>query len=171
MVYRKITLLAALLVFNLMLAQNQTSCKCCSDNHRAFDFWIGDWTVANAKDGSPAGTSKISQVEGGCVIRENWTSAKSGFTGTSLNFYNATDKQWEQLWLDNTGAYLKLKGKRDGNQMILSSDPVAKDDGTTYVNRITWTTNEDGTVRQLWEILQGGEVVNTAFDGIYSKTK
>ncbi len=55
-----------------------------------------------------------------------------------------------------------------GNQMILSSDPFDRD-GKMLTNRITWTANEDGTVRQLWEILEGEKVVNTAFDGIYRK--
>ncbi|WP_237561762.1 hypothetical protein [Flagellimonas algicola] len=149
-------------------AQNTDSCNCCTESHKAFDFWIGDWAVSNATNGNPAGKSKITQEEGGCVIRENWTSATSGYTGTSLNFYNGVKERWEQLWIDNSGASLKLKGKRIGNQMILSSDPFDKD-GKMLTNRITWTANEDGTVRQLWEILEGEKVVNTAFDGIYKK--
>ena len=158
----------AILAIIPVSAQNADSCNCCTENHKAFDFWIGEWTVSNATNGNPAGKSKISQEEGGCVIRENWTSATSGYTGTSLNFYNATKERWEQLWIDNSGAYLKLKGKRMGNQMILSSDPFDRD-GKMLTNQITWTANEDGTVRQLWEILEGEKVVNTAFDGIYKK--
>jgi hypothetical protein len=26
-------------------AQNESPCPCCSDDHKAFDFWVGDWTV------------------------------------------------------------------------------------------------------------------------------
>ncbi|UII78816.1 hypothetical protein [Flagellimonas sp. CMM7] len=150
-------------------AQNNNPCTCCSAEHSSFDFWIGEWDVTNSNNGAAAGTSKISKEEGDCVIRENWTSASSGFTGTSLNFFNTTTKQWEQLWIDNAGTYLKLKGNRVGNQMILSSDEFTKEDGKNYVNRITWTKNDDGTVRQLWEILQGDKVANTAFDGLYKK--
>ncbi|TXN35020.1 hypothetical protein FVB32_10510 [Flagellimonas hymeniacidonis] len=156
------------LAFFFVNAQNDASCTCCSENHMAFDFWVGNWEVTNA-NGTPAGTSKISKEEGNCTIRENWTSASSGFTGTSLNFFNTTTKQWEQLWIDNAGTFLKLKGNRVGNQMILSSDEFKQDDGKLYKNRITWTKNEDGTVRQLWEVLQGEKVTNTAFDGLYKK--
>jgi len=170
MVLKGMVLTIGLFAFFSLSAQNSDSCNCCTEDHKAFDFWIGEWTVSNATNGNPAGKSKISQEEGGCVIRENWTSANSGFTGTSLNFYNAAKERWEQLWIDNNGGYLKLKGKRTGNQMILSSDPFDKD-GKKLINRITWTANEDGTVRQLWEILEGDEVVNVAFDGLYQKNK
>lgn len=148
-------------------AQSDQPCNCCSEEHMEFDFWIGNWEVTNA-DGEAAGKSIISKEENGCVIRENWTSAKSGYTGTSLNFFNTVTKQWEQLWIDNAGLNLKLKGNRIGNQMILSSNEFIKD-GETLKNRITWTKNDDGTVRQYWEVLQGDNVVSIAFDGLYER--
>ncbi len=165
---KSILVIVVCLAFISLYAQDDSSCNCCSDEHKAFDFWIGNWNVTNSNGGSAAGTSKISQEEGDCVIRENWTSASSGYTGTSLNFYNITTKQWEQLWIDNTGASLKLRGNRIGNQMILTSNPFTKD-GKSLTNKITWTKNDDGTVRQLWEILEGDEVINTAFDGLYKR--
>jgi len=40
------------------------------------------------------------------------------------------------------------------------------------VNRITWTPNDDGSVRQLWEVLNVTENKWTiAFDGLYKKLK
>ena len=171
--FRSLVILA-LFLSTLMTAQNSDSCPCCTENHRAFDFWIGEWEVVNAKDGSPAGTSRISKEENGCVIRENWTSAKAGYTGTSLNFYNVERDMWEQTWVDNAGAVLKLRGNRKGNKMILSSDEFTKADGKTYTNRITWINNPDGTVRQLWEVLDEKGAVSVAFDGLYrpmQKTK
>lgn len=149
------------------LGQQNKPCNCCSEEYIAFDFWIGQWEVTTT-NGDFAGKSTINREEDGCVIRENWTSAKTGYSGTSLNFFNKTTKKWEQLWVDNTGAFLKLTGNRKDNQMILSSDDFVRD-GKSYRNRITWTKNEDGTVRQLWEVLQGEEVVNVAFDGLYKK--
>ncbi len=163
---KKFLLLLGLLTFSTLSGQNTSSCNCCSEDQKAFDFWIGNWEVTNSSNGTAAGTSVISREEDGCVIRENWTSATPGYTGTSLNFYNAQSEQWEQLWVDNTGAFLKLKGNREGNQMILTSDEFTKDDGKMYRNRVTWTKNDDGTVRQHWEVLQGGEAT-TAFDGLY----
>lgn len=146
----------------------EESCACCTENHKAFDFWVGTWTVSN-RDGSPAGSNTIIKAVSECVIKENWTSAKAGYTGTSTNFYNQLTGQWEQLWIDNTGAHLKLKGNRVGNQMILISDEFENVTGEINRNRITWTLNADGTVRQLWEILQSEKVVRIAFDGLYEK--
>jgi len=116
-----------------------------------------------------AGRNSIQKIQDGCVLIENWTSAQGKFTGTSLNFYNRKAKQWEQLWIDNSGTHLKLKGNKIGDQMILSSDEFTHTDGKRYVNRITWTLNDDDTVRQLWEVLHGSKVVNVAFDGIYKR--
>ena len=157
-----------LILFSIVLgnAQNE-NCKCCTESHKAFDFWVGEWEVTNP-DGSKAGTNLIKKVQDHCILQENWIGA-SGNTGTSINFYNLKTGQWEQLWVDNSGTHLKLRGNRIDNQMILSSDEFLHTDGKNYVNRITWTNNSDGTVRQLWEVLENGEVVNTAFDGLYTK--
>lgn len=53
--------------------------------------------------------------------------------------------------------------------MILASEDFVHTDGNTYKNRITWTLNEDGTVRQLWEVLKNNKVSNVVFDGLYAK--
>jgi len=55
--------------------------------------------------------------------------------------------------------------------MILSSEELMNKDGNMYVNRITWTYNGNGTVRQLWAILEQNKVVSVAFDGLYTKKK
>ncbi|MEM7380651.1 MAG: hypothetical protein AAF361_05565 [Bacteroidota bacterium] len=164
-----ITGIFMLLCCNLILAQEE-NCGCCTEDHTAFDFWVGSWDVTNA-DGTPAGKNTIEKVENGCVLRESWKSAKGAFTGSSVNFFNKQSKSWEQLWIDNRGSHLKLKGNRKDNKMILSSDEFTHTDGKTYINRITWTMNEDGTVRQLWEVLHEGEVASVAFDGLYKKAE
>ena len=157
------------LSFNFALAQDEP-CPCCSDEHNAFDFWIGEWVVTNT-NGTGAGSSVISEIEDGCIIKENWTSAQAGYTGTSYNFFNTTLKRWEQLWIDNQGQHLKLYGQKIDNQMILKSDEFEDQNGELLTNRITWTSNNDGTVRQLWEVLQGGKVSKILFDGLYKKVK
>lgn len=149
------------------LAQS-SECNCCSENHDDFDFWEGKWEVTN-KDGTFAGKNTIVKMQGGCVLTENWIGAKGQYTGTSLNFYNDKMGQWEQLWVDNSGSHLKLTGNRIENQMIMKSLPFEHQDGKKYVNKITWTLNKDGTVRQLWEIMNNGTAVNVAFDGLYKK--
>jgi len=62
---------------------------------------------------------------------------------------------------------LHLSGGLDGKKMVLrSTRPGA------HVDRISWTPNDDGTVRQLWESSEdGGKTWTTAFDGRYERTR
>ncbi len=166
---RKFVIVISILVSGQYLMAQQQDCPCCTEDHTNFDFWVGTWDVTNA-DGTAAGKNTIEKVQGGCILKENWISAQGGFTGSSINFYNRQTKGWEQLWIDNSGSHLKLKGNRVENQMILASEEFTHTDGKVYVNRITWTLNDDGTVRQLWELLNEGVVANTLFDGLYKKT-
>ncbi len=146
-------------------AQN-TPCACCNENARAFDFWLGEWQVT--ANGKLAGHNSIDKVQDECVLRENWTSTSPGYTGTSYNFYNNKKKQWQQLWIDNQGGSLELSGQRIGRQMILSSEKFKNDKGQEAQHRITWTHNEDDTVRQLWETTTDGNV-KVVFDGLYTR--
>lgn len=161
-------LVIVLFSFGILQAfgQNKT-CPCCTEIHSEFDFWIGSWEVTNP-NGTKAGTNTLTKVEGKCVLKENWVSATPGYTGTSNSFYNLKTKQWEQIWIDNQGASLHLKGYKVGNQMILKTDKEANKDGQLFFHRVTWTDNEDGTVRQLWETITNKNVT-VAFDGLYKR--
>ncbi|WP_461442613.1 hypothetical protein [Maribacter sp.] len=154
------------LVTGTMYAQ-KALCSCCTENHSAFDFWVGHWTVTDGS-GTVVGTNHIQKLENDCVLQERWKGS-SGSTGISTNFFNSQTGYWEQLWVDNQGTHLKLKGGRIGNQMILSSEAFTHTDGKVYRNRITWTHNTDGTVRQLWEMVGNDAPVIIIFDGLYRK--
>jgi len=149
------------------LAQEK-NCNCCTEKHTEFDFWIGTWEVTNP-NGTKAGANVIEKVQGNCILQENWTSATPGYTGTSNNFYNYKTKQWEQIWVDNQGQSLHLKGNKINNQMILKTDEETNAEGKTFFHRVTWTDNDDGTVRQLWETITEGKDVTIAFDGLYKR--
>ena len=118
-----------------LLAQNSQSvtCNCCTETHAEFDFWIGEWTVTQP-NGSPAGKNSLDKIQDKCILRENWTSAKGGYTGTSYSFYNVQKKQWEQVWVDNQGGSLHLKGHKKGNQMILRTDDAKNQEGKNILS-------------------------------------
>ncbi|MDG1907136.1 MAG: hypothetical protein P8I38_16070 [Arenicella sp.] len=137
---------------------------CTTEEYQQFDFWIGKWAVETS-DGKPAGDSRIQRVQDGCMILENWQSLTSPYTGTSMNFYDPDLRQWRQIWLDNQGAKLELFGNLKGNQMILRSKTT--DEGV--YQQITWTANEDGSVRQFWQTFTTGEETKTLFDGTYKR--
>ena len=159
-------LLFSLAVFTIQAQTN--SCNCCTDKHSEFDFWIGDWNVTNP-DGSKAGTNVISKSQNNCLLQENWKSANGKITGTSNNFYNYQAKQWEQIWVDNVGGSLHLKGNRDGNKMIMRTDDLKNKKGETFYHRVTWTLKKDGSVHQYWETITNNKDITVAFDGLYKR--
>ncbi len=159
-------LLLLLLTFSFSYAQEE--CGCCSPKYKQFDFWIGDWNVYD-KSGQQVGENLIQKLEDDCILNERWKGAKGG-TGRSYNYYDATDDTWNQLWLDNKGSNLKLKGKREGNKMILTSEWLKGTKVALYANRITWIKHKDGSITQLWEIIgKDGNVLSIAFEGIYKR--
>ena len=137
---------------------------CTDPEYRHFDFWLGEWDVTSAGSSSSA-TNNISAEHGGCVVLEQYNAG--GFTGMSINFYDSNDSHWHQTWMSNAGAALYLKGGLEDGSMVMSDKGLVEND---TINRITWTPNEDGSVRQHWETsTDDGESWTTAFDGLYTK--
>jgi hypothetical protein len=135
---------------------------CRAPEHRQFDFWLGHWDVF-LPDGTRAGENLIEAVLDGCVLRESWQ-GRGGLNGTSLNAYDTSDQRWHQTWVDNRGGRLELAGAlRDRSMVLVSGAP-----GEGTQQRITWTPQADGSVRQLWESsTDGGKSWTVAFDGRY----
>lgn len=135
-------------------AVQQPACE--THEHRAFDFWVGEWVVY-VPAGDVAGHNTVDLVLGGCALHESWESA-SGGTGHSYTFYDAAADKWHQTWIDASGDALYLDGEWTGKAMVLG-------DG---FNRITWTPIEGGGVRQYWQTTtDDGATWSTVFDGQY----
>ncbi len=141
---------------------------CSIGKYHQFDFWIGDWNVTS--NGQQAGTNSIHPIHNGCALMENWQGAgPDGVSGSSLNIYDQANDQWHQTWVDDSGTLLVLNGgMRDGSMVMQGERPAADGHGMT-THRITWTPNEDGSVRQLWEASQDGTSWTILFDGLYQK--
>ncbi len=148
-------------------AQDTTNCACCDIHHDQFDFWVGDWIVFDTS-GTEIGKNTIVQMQDNCVLQESWSSPNS--TGTSYNYFNRTDSTWNQLWIDNSGSHLELKGHAIENGMELSSAWITGTSGTVYKNQIIWKEQEDGSVTQTWNIVgQDNGILNVLFHGIYRR--
>jgi len=158
------TALAALLVFATSTAAAAGACE--GAEHRQFDFWLGDWNVYTP-DGKLAGINSIVREYGGCVLHERY-STNHGYSGESLNVYDASRKVWHQTWVDSTGTLLLLEGGLRGVSMVLEGQTVGAE-GQITKHRITWTPNADGSVRQHWESTDGKGEWGTAFDGKYTR--
>lgn len=142
---------------------------CAAAEHRQFDFWIGDWEVFRP-DGQKVGENRIELVAGGCALLENWR-GRGGFSGKSLNIYARDDKRWHQTWVDSSGSLLVLAGGLVDQRMVMSAQAPAPG-GATLQQRIAWTPNEDGSVRQLWESSSdSGKTWSVRFDGRYVRRR
>jgi hypothetical protein len=149
---------------------------CAAAEHRQFDFWLGEWEVFGPKD-KVVGHSRIESILNGCVIAEHWTNGGNppgAGDGKSFNSYNAQTKQWEQFWVDAQGGRLILAGGLKNGSMVLEGQQPVADAKTGHFQRerITWTPNTDGSVRQLWESsTDDGAIWTVAFDGSYRHPK
>lgn len=152
-----------------IFSQSKNKIPCSTKEYKQFDFWIGNWNVYNTK-GKLIGTNNVVRMPNACTIQENWSSTTSPSKGTSYNYYDAKDSSWNQLWIDNVGGNLKLKGKLIGKNMVLKG-ALIKGKKREFYNQITFFNNNDGTVTQLWELLdKNGKVFNELFRGIYKKS-
>lgn len=147
------------------LAADPPACVSGTEWHQ-FDFWIGEWEVT--ADGKHAGTNTIQPILDGCVLQETWSGAQGG-AGTSLNFYDPARKAWRQLWVWRGGSTLELEGGLVDGRMVLRGDSTDRE-GKAVANRITWSANPDGSVRQHWETSSdGGATWQSTFDGLYRR--
>lgn len=148
--------------------------RCDTEDHAAFDFWVGEWDVYRWRDewdlaawreenpDTQPATNRIRKIHDGCALREEY-SAPRGYEGSSVNFYDRIDGRWHQTWIDSTGTPLYLVGGMEGNTMVLADDPP---EGRPH-SRISWQPQEDGSVRQTWEQSPDGETWKVVFDGRY----
>lgn len=139
---------------------------CGASEHRQFDFWLGEWNV-HTPSGKLAGVNRITSEYGGCVLHERYSTGR-GYSGESLNVYDAGRKLWHQTWVDSSGTLLLLEGGLRGRSMVLEGQTTGAD-GQVTKHRITWTPNADGSVRQHWESTDGKGQWTTAFDGTYTR--
>lgn len=140
---------------------------CEAPEHRQFDFWLGQWEVRGPAANRPASSSRITSEYGGCVVHERYT-APGGYAGESLNGWDPVRRVWHQTWMDNSGLVLLLDGGLVGKSMVLQGEGAAQG-GRTARHRITWTPNEDGSVRQHWETTDPSGQWTTTFDGRYTR--
>jgi hypothetical protein len=140
---------------------------CTAAQHRQFDFWIGEWEVVDAR-GQLAGSNRIERILGGCALQETWTGAGPS-RGSSLNGWDPGDNKWHQTWIDNSGTVLQLSGGIVNGEMVMEGERRLTD-GSVTLERITWTPNADGTVRQRWQSSRDrGMRWTTVFDGVYRR--
>ena len=149
----------------------QAPCKFAPE-HRQFDFWIGEWSVATAKGDVPAGDSRIELTLGDCVIVENWTSKNSTYAGKSYNVYNTADKRWEQFWVDNSAGMIHFTGNLKDGVMDFYTDDVLQPGGKTLQRHLQFFPLGPDKVRQYSQgSSDHGKTWTDEYDFIYTRKK
>jgi len=143
---------------------------CVTEAHDVFDFWVGNWEVVLGGTERVVAKSTIERVSSGCVIREHWQPL-SGQDGVSMSFLNSTTNRWEQLWVGSDGKRVEFAGGMHGGKMVLTGFWAgAGPNGSDALVRMTYTTLEDGSVRQFGEAsTDQGISWQSSFDLIYRR--
>jgi len=167
-------LAAAFLLFLFLSAelnaqQNPKPCYRQSE-YRQFDFWIGEWEIRD-ENGQILGSSKVELILDGCVIFENWVSARSGYMGKSFNYYNRLTGKWQQKWIDNRGVPIEFEGVYSVKERALLFEGQTRD---SLNNQILYQLNlYNSSYRQVRKVRKkstdGGKSWKIIFDGYYRK--
>ncbi|WP_348261366.1 hypothetical protein P8935_16370 [Telmatobacter sp. DSM 110680] len=158
--------------FMALSKQVQHNAAPCEDaEFRQFDFWIGDWDVASASDGTHQGSSHVAKEMDGCVIWENWTSAGGPYFGKSYNTWNVNLKRWEQYWVDNAAGVIFFHGGIKDGVMDYWTDDVPLPTGGTLLRHLQFFNLGPDKVRQFSQgSNDGGKNWHVEYDFIYTKS-
>lgn len=121
---------------------------CAAAEYRQFDFWHGSWSANPNR-------SDVLSLLGGCITEENWMAQ---LDGTSFNMYDRRTGLWTQVW--RGGGTLVIQGGLTSGGMVLQGKVGAS------FQRVTWTLNPNGSVRQRAEQSPDG----STWSGLYTVT-
>ncbi len=140
---------------------------CAGAPYRAFDFWIGQWTLTNP-GGASGGSNTITVEAGGCAIFEDYVNPQANLTpGRSISFYNPVTDRWYQTYVDNGGNIARLASTSWAAGAIVTESELL---APSVYRRVTWTLLGNGTVRQFSEYtLNGGSSFTTEYDLTYTR--
>jgi hypothetical protein len=104
------------------LAQTQAACS--TSEHRALDFWVGEWDVS--WEGGQ-GSNSITKILSGCAVEENFQGGPStnNLIGRSISTYS--NGQWRQTWVDNQNGYFTLSGGVEDDGFVLTATSPHRD--------------------------------------------
>lgn len=169
MFFLAICLLAAasILAPRSFAAADTSSCAA-NPQHRALDFWLGDWSI-NVPNESTTATSKVTLELDRCVVVERWDGG-DGHNGENLFGYSADDASWHGFFADSQGrVHVFLHGEATPGSAIFTG-PSRNADGKTELNRITIRRVSENQVEQLWQkSADGGKSWHTVFQGEYTR--
>jgi hypothetical protein len=157
----------------LLLAQTAAAAPppridCNDADHRALDFWVGEWAVIDTASGADVARSRIARGPGGCSITEDYRQTVGpgakpiDYHGQSFTAFNSGDQRWRQLYVDTSGAAFAYDGGFEGPALMLTARAGA------LGSRMSIAPQSDGTVRQLgWKTSDAGKSWQPNYDFTY----
>lgn len=138
------------------------SSPCSAPAYHSFDFWIGDWDVFDAHDGSKDSHVLVERVLGGCALREQYHGV-DGTEGESLSAWDQSQHVWHQYWVSSGAEIVVIEGDLHAGSMILTGSQsgthpaqvrgVWKPEGAT-VRETAQRSHDGGKTWQPWFDLQ-----------------
>jgi len=142
----------------------------CGDaDHRALDFWIGEWDVVPTGLETVIARSRIEKIVD-CAISEAFDQSigpggkPADYHGRSISSYVPAENVWRQFYVDSNGTAASFTGGiADGAMVLVRQAPI----GTI---RMTLRPNPDGTVRQQSVVSRdGGKTWIPSYDFTYRR--
>jgi hypothetical protein len=116
---------------------------------RQLDYWLGDWAVASpGMAGKGHSTVHLSLDK--CLMIESWGSDTSNHDGENTLAYNAEDKSWYGLFVDNHGRVHMMKG-RVAPSAAEFEGPAQDENGAEVLKRVKVVRVNADNVEQIWE--------------------
>lgn len=142
----------------------------CENNsaHRQFDFWLGSWRVSDVSGEKHYGNNIIRSEQKGCLLSENWSSARAG-TGSSVNYYHPGEGKWHQQWNDAGASIISISGALQEDAMVMEGTIYYLAQKRSATFRGSWTPLTDGRVRQFFEEKDKHGNWQVWFDGYYAR--
>ena len=150
-------------------AMRKNAHVCTSPEYREFDYWLGEWEVES--NGQKIARSSIQVILDDCVIFENYEALR-GYSGKSFSIYDVNRKQWEQRYVDTTGAlHHWTEGHLDANgSMTFRWDYTLN--GQKSMNKMTYVKEGPDKVRQILEAsTDEGKTWAQTYNGLYTRRK
>jgi hypothetical protein len=153
----------------VLAGQTQPPPKCETPQHRAFDYWVGEWTVHDTA-GTQIAESSIRRVAEGCAISEEWRPI-GGPQGVSISWYNPADQQWHQQWVGGGGWIAWFDGNPEDGNMTLTTKPNPANPGGGITRMVYSQPRTDVVLQSLYVSQDGGKTWQPNFKGEYRKMK
>ena len=127
--------------------------------------WVNGMSIKPGGDAKVA-DSRIERKHNGCAEIESWMPLR-GAGGTSLNHWDTNAGVWRQKWVGSSPGAVEFTGGVTEGKMVLTGIWPSPGAPLTLV-RMSYTANEDGSVRQFGESsTDHGVSWQSAFDFTY----